>query len=395
MSPYLALLPGLLCALCACAAPRNANDSKVSDAAAQIDAKGEDAADSAQLDAPLAPETASGLDGSAQIVDLVTDLSADLGAQDQATAGDAALDAPDSGAEASTWNGKGLSPDFRAWLAASKVDVAAFARDDLEGGSFGGRAQPGEILTHDPVVFVHGNSDKALGTTAMQSGWTASRSWFLAHGYSNAELYATTWGPADANQAAMQDHSRKHVLQLRAFVQAVLAYTGAQKVDIVAHSMGVTLARKVVLGGEATDPNDGGAYEVGAPLTSQVDAFVAIAGANLGLVSCLQTAASTPTCGAVNGLYPGAFVGMQVVGRSIFLEDLLATTQYEGAFRYALWSSVDEVIGYGDLVYGQPTSRLPGQTGEIAWSSPPYGHFGLKDLTAQEQLSLVRDHLLP
>lgn len=391
MRPEASLLPALLGAMCACHAPATVLPTDAAQRVEVADGGPGDLGSNGLGDLPATADASGVADTAAPHGDVGADLGVDAGPAADA----AALDAQDTAPDVAVWNGTGLSPDFRAWLAASKADVAALARDDLVGGSFGGRSQPGEILAHDPVIFVHGNSDKALGSSATQSGWTASRNWFLDHGYSGAELYATTWGPADANQASQQEHSRKHVLALRAFVQAVLAYTGAQKVDIIAHSMGVTLARKVVLGGAATDPNDGGDYDVGAPLTDQVDAFVAIAGANLGLVSCFQTAASTPTCGAVNGLYPGAFVGMQVVGRSSFLENLLEASAFEGAFRYALWSSVDEVIGYGNLVYGKPTSRLPGQTGEITWATAPYGHFGLKDLTGKEQLALVRDHLLP
>lgn len=40
---------------------------------------------------------------------------------------------------------------------------------------------------------------------------------------------------------------------LRAFVEAVIAYTGAPQVNIISHSMGVTLARKVIKGGSAQD----------------------------------------------------------------------------------------------------------------------------------------------
>jgi len=290
----------------------------------------------------------------------------------------------------------GLTADFRQWLTAHGYDAATYARDDLTEGSFGGRTTAGETLAHNPVVFVHGNSDKALGTMPAQdqTGWTASYEYFSQNGYSEAELYATTWGPADATQASAQYHSQAYVMQIRRFVEAVLAYTGASQVDIVAHSMGVTLARKVVLGGMATDENTG-TYNVGPPLTGSVDAFVGIAGANLGLVACYETGPATPTCDATDGFYPGTLAGSTVTGRSAYLSDLLSSQGYEGAYRYSIWSTVDELIGFGDIVYGTPTSRLPGQTAEIEYQASPYGHVQLKDLTGAAQLSLVRDHVVP
>jgi pimeloyl-ACP methyl ester carboxylesterase len=288
----------------------------------------------------------------------------------------------------------GLTLDFREWLADAGYDVESFARDDLAvggaAGSFGGRTAPGQALTHDPVVFVHGNSDLAYGTATDQTGWAASYQYFLQNGYTLAELYATTWGPADATLASEQYHSKAYVLQERQFLEAVLAYTGASQVDVIAHSMGVTLARKVVLGGTATDEQLG-SYSVGSALTARIDAFVGIAGGNLGLANCF-TASAFPTCDAIDGFYPGV-AGPPVTGRSAFLSDLLSSQGYEGAFRYSIWSTADNVIQYGDIVYGSPTSRLPGQTGEI--QSTSYDHFQLKDLTAAAQLSLVRDHVIP
>jgi hypothetical protein len=82
-----------------------------------------------------------------------------------------------------------------------------------------------------------------------------------------------------------------------------------------------------------------------------------------------------------------------ITGRSAYLDDLLSSQGYEGAFRYSIWSTADNIIQYGDIVYGSPTSRIPGQTGEI--ESTTYDHFQLKDLTASAQLSLVRDHVIP
>ncbi len=195
--------------------------------------------------------------------------------------------------------------------------------------------------------------------------------------------------------SAYQYHSKTNVMKVRKLIEAVKAYTGAAKVDIVAHSMGVTLARKAILGGYATDALEGGQYYIGPPLTASVDTFVGIAGANRGLTSCYQTGGSTPTCGATNGLYPGYWNGLGVSGRSSYLENLYSTSKYEGAYRYSICSTVDEIIGYGNVVYYDYTSRIPGQTGEKVYSAYPYGHFDSKDQTAAVQHSMVTSHVVP
>ncbi len=287
----------------------------------------------------------------------------------------------------------GITNHFYNWLNSNGYGGYNFERDDLSGGSYGGKTQSSDPIYHHPVIFIHGNSDKAVGSSLPQSGWSDSIAYFKSAGYSDAELYATTWGPASAASSANQYHSRAHLTRIRAFIEAVLDYTGASKVDIIAHSMGVTLARKAIKGGSAHDAADGGWYNLGSSLTSEIDAFVGIAGANQGLVSCYQTGPTTPTCGSTNGLYPGyLYWGLGPYGVSDMLVDLNSTSGYEGAYVYSIWSTVDEIIGYGNLVYGTYTSRIPGQDGEKVYTSAPYGHFNSKDLTAYYQLRMVRDH---
>jgi hypothetical protein len=284
----------------------------------------------------------------------------------------------------------GLTSDFRTWLSANGYAGYDFARSDVGGGSYGGRTSSGQAVRNHPVIFIHGNSDQALRTNAGQTGWTASIDYFQQQGYTSAELYATTWGPANPLASASQYHSRENVERIRAFIQAVKAYTGASKVDIVAHSMGVTLARKAIKGGSGYDALGGGSYDLGSSLTGSVDTFVGIAGANWGLVSCYYSGPSTPTCGSTNGLYPG--YNSWRYGLSSFLSDLNGSSGYEGGYVYSIWSTADQVIGYNNYVWGRRTSQIPGQDGQRTFSGAPYGHLGSKDQTAYYQWRMVRYH---
>jgi triacylglycerol lipase len=284
----------------------------------------------------------------------------------------------------------GLTQDMRDWLKQSRFAEMNLERADLEGGSYGGR-QPGDALKpgRDPVIFIHGNSDRAVGGEL--GGWQRSIEAFREAGWGTGELYATTWGPASISSAAMQYHSRESVEHVRAFIEAVLEYTGAERVDIVTHSMGVTLARRAILGGVASDALAGGDYAVGEPLTERVDTFVGIAGANRGLVACALTGPSTPTCGATNGLYPGTYLGRGA--RSQLLRALDAREGFEGEHVFTIWSPEDELIntiGQGSLVWGEVTSRIAGQEGELVVEGGT--HLGSRDETVAAQVRMVSAH---
>ena len=290
----------------------------------------------------------------------------------------------------------GLTPHFRDWLERQGLGDYDFPRDDLEGGSYGGRVSDDDPVRHQPVVFVHGNSDQALGMhEEIPLGWSASLRFFLAQGYTPAELYATTWGPADPAKAAEQVHSWRYLSRLRAFLEAVLAYTGASKIDVVAHSMGVTLARKAIKGGPVDDPETGRRQDLGPPLTDRVDTFVGIAGANRGLSNCFIAVWTAPTCSSDSGFFPGYLGFGGVWGVSRFLSELNDDAHFEGDRVYSIWSTNDQLLGYGGVVYGRYTSRIPGQDAEKVFHGYPYGHFCTRDLSAPVQLQMVREHQVP
>ena len=88
---------------------------------------------------------------------------------------------------------------------------------------------------------------------------------------------------------------------MRKFLEAVIAYTNATKIDIIskcfsylitffkihcftAHSMGVTIGRKIVKGGKLVTSQ--GTCDLGPSLSSKVDTFVGLAGGNYGLCNC-------------------------------------------------------------------------------------------------------------
>jgi len=119
----------------------------------------------------------------------------------------------------------GITPHFRNWLVANGYGSFDFARTDLTGGSYGGRQNDADTVVNQPVIFIHGNSDKAVGTGVPgQTGWNASIQYFLSQGYKTSELYATTWGPANPLLASQQYHSREYLTRLRAFILAVKQY---------------------------------------------------------------------------------------------------------------------------------------------------------------------------
>jgi pimeloyl-ACP methyl ester carboxylesterase len=186
-------------------------------------------------------------------------------------------------------------------------------------GGFGGVAQGFQPPhPHVPVIFVHGNNVDAgdwypVRDAFEQAGWSIQDLWALS--YNGLE---TDYGTGIVNQNL--DNDREHqqmgwdgaahitnddlnVPDLYDFIHAVQAYTGSERFSIVAHSLGVTLARKVL--------------KVHPELRGDLVAFVGIAGANHGtsfcppgtetqVESCDEIAANTPWLAALTTAADGS-----------------------------------------------------------------------------------------
>ncbi|KAF8374569.1 hypothetical protein PRIPAC_80998 [Pristionchus pacificus] len=282
-------------------------------------------------------------------------------------------------------------------------------------GTFGGRATKDSKIAQQPVVFVHGNSDSALHHSAMASGWTKSVEHFKAHQYSGAELYGLTYGGRDINHSLQSSITCRNLLGLRRFIEAVLEYTQAEKIDIIAHSMGVTLARKAIKGG--TMHLAGESCNLGGPISDKVDALVAISGANYGMCMCLMAGLSeTPACGQA-GYAPGACGNKNATmtacleaeatcdGEADHASVLRAVNavvdeddneddddEKEAAFVASIWSNDDLILGKDNLVWGRKTSHVAGS--DLTHGYAGLDHFQSKDDTVRDQLALVSKHSL-
>lgn len=164
-------------------------------------------------------------------------------------------------------------------------------------GGFGGGSC---TATRTPVVFIHGNGDSAISFDmppgAVAGHTTPTRSPYEElkdAGYNDCELFGVTW-LSDVERANPQYnyHEPFSYEVLEDFIDAVKAYTGKAQVDIVAHSLGSSMALAML---KYTGSQAG------------VRRFVNIAGAIRGLQTCRYSGYQNPlaqTCNAEAWVYP-------------------------------------------------------------------------------------------
>lgn len=164
-------------------------------------------------------------------------------------------------------------------------------------GGFGGGSC---TATRTPVVFLHGNGDTAISFDMPPrpvSGYTTpARSQYdelKAAGYNDCELFGVTYLSADERANPQINYHEPYTYNLiKTFIDKVKAYTGKTQVDIVAHSLGSSMALAMI---------HYKAYQ------GSVRRFVNIGGGIRGLQTCLYTGyqnALAQTCNAEAYVYP-------------------------------------------------------------------------------------------
>lgn len=163
---------------------------------------------------------------------------------------------------------------------------------------------PAPVPAPDPILFVHGWHGTA-------GAWGAMVPWFEEDGWPWSYLATFTYDTSASNKVTAQQEIAQRVATLR-------NETGAEKVDLITHSMGALNTRWYIkfLGGDQT-----------------VDDWVSLGGPNHG-----TTQAASPLCGgttACEEMEPG----------SGFLSELNAGDETPGTVNYATWwTPCDELV---------------------------------------------------
>ncbi len=150
-----------------------------------------------------------------------------------------------------------------------------------------------------PVILLHGNNDTPFLTACNPYGDVQEiAQYFADRGYRASELWGLGYQGdqcdllTDPTIRSSESHTATaNVPDLRRFVDAVLESTGAQRVDIVAHSLGVTVAREWMRQDDAH---------------RKVRHLVGIAGPEHGIINCSPNPLNYFQLPSQGGFTPGA-----------------------------------------------------------------------------------------
>ena len=204
----------------------------------------------------------------------------------------------------------------------------------------------------DNVVLVHGNAGSP-------SHWNDTVATLKGRGYLATQLFLPNWG--SKTSPGSNDHGSTNTAVVKNSITAAYNSSCTGKIDVIGHSMGVTLAMKAI-------------NELG--YAGRINSFIGVAGAQHGLNSCgvYPWNVANATCGA-NGLSIDSPLIKSVRGKRY------------GAKMYSIKSWFDEIVCIGSCyVYGSHTSNVDLQNASYDYS---LGHFGLVSYTTYGQANLI------
>jgi len=193
---------------------------------------------------------------------------------------------------------------------------AAFDAGNTTGGFGGGTCR----ATRPPVVFIHGNADRSINWDSDITGPVGAHpvpirsvyDEFVDAGYNGCELFGITFlSAAEQDDPLLNYHKPEKYRMILDFIAEVKAFTGAPRVDVVAHSLGVSMTLAALAWHDETGAGVPGGWD-------SVRRFVNIAGAVRGLGACRQVGFANPlvsTCGSENVFDPYVF-GLHQDGNS-------------------------------------------------------------------------------
>ena len=205
----------------------------------------------------------------------------------------------------------------------------------------------------DNVVLVHGNAGKP-------ADFDNTYAELQRRGYAAAQIVRPNWGSKIC--PSCNDHNGSEETPVENAIIDAIASSCTGKIDVIGHSMGVTLSARVI-------------NRIAA--ASYVDTFVGIAGANRGLWSCGSYPFNVPasTCG-----YWGLSVGSPLLNG-------LSGKRF-GTRMYSMKSWTDQIVCSTGIctVGGIHSSQIAGENATYNFVT---GHFGLLTGTAVFQADLI------
>ncbi len=206
----------------------------------------------------------------------------------------------------------------------------------------------------DNVVLVHGNGGNP-------GHWDNTYNKLKSKGYSNSQIFRPQWGSRWC--PTCNNHSGSEETPVRNAINNAISSSCTGKIDVIGHSMGVTLAAQQI---------------IKAGKVSKVDSFVGIAGAYRGLL----------TCGIYPAIVPNPSCGRDGLSISSPFLDWLYGKKIANRV-YSIKSWVDQIVcATGScLVYGKHSSQIKGERASYTYG---YGHLGLQKYTSSKQYDLIK-----